>query len=358
MKKKILIFIPDISSGGAERVASVLINHWVKMYDVTLCVFNHDAKEFYQINSDVTRVNLSFNYKDQSIRENISRIKKISSCVKKISPDYVVSFLTGTNIKVCLAKIVIPKDINVILCEHNNYYAFSGKIKRFCRNILYKITSAEITVLTSRDIKNYPSYLHEKLMVLSNPLGVRKPNNITIEKKHEHLKFISVGRLSYQKGFDRLINLMALLKNRNWTLEIYGDGEDKEELALSIIKLGLSNNIFLMGNHPKIEDVYINADLMLMTSRWEGLPMVIPEAMSFALPVIAFDCETGPREFILNGVNGFLVKDDDLNQYIVVLEKVLNSKIDIVSLKRNTLKSSEKYSSINVFKKWDMLFYE
>src|SRR5215212_3503924 len=124
---------------------------------------------------------------------------------------------------------------------------------------------------------------------------------------------VAAGRLTGQKGFDRLLPAWALAADRHpgWRLEIFGEGPHEERLARQIERLGIAASARLRGFSPHLAEELARASLYVMSSRNEGFPMVLLEAMSVGLPVVSFDCPTGPRDIITPGHDGFLVPDGD-----------------------------------------------
>lgn len=175
------------------------------------------------------------------------------------------------------------------------------------------------------------------------------------QAKLDKKKAISIGRLSYEKRFDILINIWAevVKKHSDWLLEIYGDGELKENLIRQIQDLKLENNIFLKGFSKEVDKELTNSSIYIMTSQIESFGLVLIEAASCGVPVIAFSGSDGPEEIIKNGVNGFLCEKmncaDMINKIIYLIEnKDIRKKIG-KNAREFTLK---KYSEEKVMKKW------
>ncbi|MDO5542828.1 MAG: glycosyltransferase family 4 protein [Acinetobacter sp.] len=361
--KKILFYIPSFANGGAERVASVLLNYWSALDKYEITVINTLPKEndFFKVNSAIPRSFLKFNYNLTGVKfflEKFYRIYLLRSFLKSRSEVIIVSFMSSPSILLLISSIGLNKKI--VCCEHTNYFLYGNKLTRLIRNILYYFFAKKITLLTDRDIKSYPRFLHSKITVLPNPLGV---DGSKYNFRHGKIKnnnminLLFVGRLVAVKGIDRLCSILNELKDiHNWKLTICGDGVLRSDLEEFVKINKLSNRVFLKGSVKDIEDYYLNADLLVMTSISEGLPMVIAEAMSFGVPVIAFDCPTGPREFISHNINGLLVKDGDINEYIKELKFVINNPEKLAILSERASSSVDSYSLSNIDKIWDCIF--
>jgi len=357
--KEILFYIPSFQRGGAERVASVLLNHWHHEKKLQLQVVNTipEENDWFQIAPGIKREFLNYDYNATGIKALLERIRRfflLRRYLKNNKHKLVISFLSFPSILLLLSSIGLRN--KVICCEHNNYYAVGNITKRWFKNLLYFMVADKVTLLTERDISNYPFWLRNKFNVLPNPLGVDgRLYNRTEKKAGNTINLLFVGRLTQQKGIDRLCHIIGKIKHKNWQLDVCGDGELRADLKKFILEKNLLKRVYLHGNVTNIEDFYKNADLLMMTSYWEGLPMVIAEAMSFGLPVIAFDCPTGPREFIDNKANGILVDDGDIERYFNALNQTMLDHKSLVKMSVNAKETSEKYTMDKIDKLWEEL---
>nr|EKX4894459.1 glycosyltransferase [Raoultella ornithinolytica] len=158
---------------------------------------------------------------------------------------------------------------------------------------------------------------------------------------------IAVGRLTYQKNFFRLIDIWKKRENKSWKLYIIGEGEDRDKLQEYITE---DDGVHLVGACKKIDEWYKRASLLLMTSRYEGLPMVLIEAKNFGLPVIAFDCKTGPSELIDN--DGIVINYNDDENFIVNLNKTLDDNVLLNEMMENALINSAFYEKNAIYAQW------
>jgi glycosyltransferase involved in cell wall biosynthesis len=145
----------------------------------------------------------------------------------------------------------------------------------------------------------------------------------------------AIGRLTYQKGFDRLIAAFALCSQQrpDLQLHIFGEGELREPLQHQIDQLGLTHAITLHGFKRDIAQIYPQIPVLAMSSHFEGLPLVLTEAITFGVPVVAFDCDFGPAEIIVEGVNGYLVPQDDIPALAQALLRALETEWDTEQIK-------------------------
>lgn len=171
-------------------------------------------------------------------------------------------------------------------------------------------------------------------------------------------RVIAVGRLDYQKSFDRLIQVWELVCQRikDFVLDIYGQGEWQDMLQQMIEERGLSERCHLRGTTNNIWKEYAESDMIVMTSHYEGLPMVMIEAMACGLPAVSFDFKCGPRDVIEQGVNGYYVKDGDIAGMAEIMVKVMEEDELRCSLSKEARKVREKYSEERIMKMWVKLF--
>lgn len=171
-------------------------------------------------------------------------------------------------------------------------------------------------------------------------------------------RVIAVGRLDYQKSFDRLIQAWKIVcdHTKEWSLDIYGQGEWKDMLQNMIDQYGISDRCHLKGTTNNISQEYANSSMLVMSSHYEGLPMVMIEAMSSGLPCVSFDFKCGPRDIIENGVNGLLVKDGDIEGLAQSMVKLINDDELRTSMSVEARKVIGKYNEESVMEKWIKLY--
>ena len=142
------------------------------------------------------------------------------------------------------------------------------------------------------------------------------PNPVTLSPSHTSLcssTILTAGRLTYQKNAASLIRAFSVVTKRfpEWSLDIFGDGEEREYLSSLIADLGLFENVHLMGNCSKIQDILPRYSLFALSSRFEGFGLVLVEALSCGLPVVSYACPCGPKDIVRDGIDGFLVPEGD-----------------------------------------------
>jgi len=269
-------------------------------------------------------------------------VKKICDCER-------YDFLVGTYPALNSQLPFITSAQKKIAAEHINYDSRSSFVKiirRFC----YRFLDA-VVVLTKADAANYS--FHKNTVVIPNALSFVPPKQSSLENK----VILAVGRFTYQKGFERLVEAMALIKERclGWQVRIIGDGEDKEAIQGQIKECGLENMVSILPPTNQIEDEYYSASIYVMSSRFEGLPMVLIEAKSCGLPVVSFDCPEGPADIVRNGIDGFLVEKDNVKLLSESILKLVESENLRKQFGREAVKDIYRFSPEYVGVLWDTL---
>lgn len=349
--KKILFLIGSLRAGGAERVATNLCNDWCRDNNVLLVTGDSDKNDFYNIENSVRRISLDFRYDIKGIGrlllEQISRSYKILKLYFKEKPDTIVVSCSDISLRILLTLFFSQKKI--IVCEHNNYFALQSKVKRALRIIIFRKAS-KLLLLTERDIKNYTDrgFPRHKILVMRNPLGIEKKS---YHRKKLNKSLLAVGRLCEQKAFDRLIDIVPKI-DPEAVVNIVGEGSLRSSLEQKIIDNKLEARVKLIGSTKEIQEYYANSSILLMTSKYEGLPMVIGEANSFGLPVVAYDCPTGPSEMIDNDVNGFLIRDGDEVEFSERVNELLANKAKYYEMSERSHMKALDMSITNITKQW------
>ncbi|WP_272516420.1 MULTISPECIES: glycosyltransferase [unclassified Providencia] len=362
--KNIIYCIPGLhNAGGMENVLSLKVNFLSEKwgYNIKIVTYQNpnNSPPFFPINNCISIVNLSSKGK-------YSNIIDIYKYVNKEKPDYFIS-LGGPDI---LFISLLSKKIKSILEWHfcynqpilessetnNPIKKLLGYIRRE-KNIFFAKKFNSLVILTNKDYPKWAKRNISSIYVINNPI---LPNSIQIEEKEiskkDKIKFISAGRLEKQKSFLRMIEIFKNTKfNMDWELNIYGTGSQHHLLTEKIKKYSLDKNIFIHSPIKNLQDAMIKSDFFILTSIYEGLPMVLLESISIGLPVIAFDCETGPSDIIKNESNGYLIENNNLIEYSKILEKLSSIK-NYNEISYNAVISSKKFNIAFICNQWNSLF--
>lgn len=321
--------------GGAEKVALKQANEFVKNYEVHfISCFAENESPIMQINENVKCFVLSKKVKSLTLNamEISSKLKKY---LNENNIDVLISITAGVNTIAVLATWHMKT--KMIYAEHSNLLNQTyGKKHQFRQWIGAKAADRVVT-LTEADraafINKYG--VDEKCSSIYNWYDGKMMSDAYDDKSR---KIITVGRLVSVKGYDRLIRVATkvLKKYPTWIWEIYGQGPMKKELEALIKENELEKNVFLKGNRPDIMELYKEYAFFVMTSYYEGLPLVLLEAKSNLLPVVSFDCPTGPSEMITNGYDGFLIENGNIEEMV----KCINMLIEDIELRKKLSRNS------------------
>ena len=164
---------------------------------------------------------------------------------------------------------------------------------------------------------------------------------------------MAIGRLTAQKGFDKLLDIWKKIeeKDSEWELYIIGSGEDREKLLNQKENLNLKKVTFI-ENTKNIKEYYKKASIYLMTSRFEGLPMTLIEAQSFGLPIISYDIKTGPKDIVNDSEDGYLIKNDNSEEFIDKFLYLSQNREKIHEFSQKAYENSKRFKLDNIIKKW------
>ncbi|CNL40676.1 glycosyltransferase family 4 protein [Yersinia proxima] len=353
--KKIAFFGGDIShAGGTERVSLALSNYLVKNgYQVIIISLSGNAPPKFHVDESIKIVSL-FNEKKRFSLAYFSVVFRLRRVLIDESIDVLID--VDTMLALFSTTALLGTKIKHISWEHFNYKSnLNIKSRKLARKIAAKYSDAVVT-LTEKD-RNYwleKNKYPKKIIAIPNPLPFESKSKLT--KKHSK-KILALGRLTYQKGFDLLLDIWAKIENMNndWRLIIAGDGEDKQ-LLLDKIKMLNLKNVELLPSTPHVNELYDQSSIYVMTSRFEGFPMVLLEAKASGLPIVAYDCDTGPSELIINHDDGFLIPFDDNNTFTCKLALLMNDDDLRESMSIMSLKNAEKYKiEVAIGDKWKRL---
>lgn len=360
---KLLFYIHGLSGGGAERVLATLANAFVDRGHSIRVVYTEYLKEkAYKMDSRIEEVQLFNVVRKERFLERVfsailmktSKYGKIRRQVTEYNPDVVISFLTQVNNDVLLS--LIGKNVPLIVCEHSKFFRNYGLRTNFFRWLFYRFATA-ITVLTQKDYNGLKSK-YSQIYYIPNPILVPVDNGTMVEREKVVL---AAGRIHdwHIKGFDNLLRCWNIIKDDypDWVCKIAGQYSDSDlkHLKESVPSESLERVEFL-GFRNDIHDVMKRSEVFCLTSRIEGFPLVLAEAMKAGCCCVSFDVENGPSELIEDGRSGVLVKNQDLKDLEQKLRLVMSNEELRHKYSACAPKSIERYSLSNTMTRWDKLF--
>ncbi len=353
-----------MTSGGAERVASTLSNAWTARGDkvILMPTFSGRGECFYQLSPKVRLVFLAdlVSIRKRTAWSMLVRLFALRRFINKEKPDVIISFLPNVNLAAIVASIGLG--VPVIVSERNDRFAspLSGLWKFLCR-ITYPFASGFVVQTQALAQKYVSSGQRFRLIrVIPNPLPERM-SCFQMRAACKKKRVLGVGRLVNQKQFDLLIEMFKNLPSihSSWSLRIVGEGPLRGVLQQQINDSGLVDRIELSGLSLNITEELANSDIFVSSSKHEGFPNALLEAMAVGLPCVTFDCPVGPREISLNGDIAVLVPLNDQRTFEFELNRLMLDA-DLRSTLGNSARISviERFSLDKVLKEWDSLFDE
>lgn len=341
---KILILIDNLKVGGAQSVIVALAKFFrTSGHEVRLLSINPEQSNQHDL-GEVSHKGLLKNYKPYFL---VLALFKLHNEFKDFKPDVFLSSLQRSNILSLTIKITIFSKFSKFIVREANtssvrskHMGLKEKIIQFFIKFLYK--KSDLVITPSRGI--YNDLYHnlginqEKMKIISNPISKK-----SLEFKHVNLPenyILGVGRLEYAKGFDLLISAFQKISktNPNLYLVIVGDGNKKDELKHLVDTLNINDRVIFYGYSNNPLPIMKKAKVFVLSSRWEGLPNVLIEAMFCDTKLVSFNCPSGPSDILENGKYGTLCKPKDVNSLSKGIEEALKNKKPDYSTKLNEYK--------------------
>ena len=331
---RLTLVISSLSSGGAERVMSIMANYWVSQgeaWDITILTFDDGSQPpFYDLDSRICHIPLALAKNSPNkvvgLWNNLQRIPKLRKAIDESNPDVIISFMTTTNVITLVATQGLH--IPIIVSERSvPAYASVGEIWKQLRWIIYP--RANRIVVQTKEVANYfPPQWQNWINIIPNPVLFPKQINSSSEKLLPKFSVIAVGRLVREKGFDLLLKAFSTVKKSypEWSLTILGEGSLRSELECLSQSLDIVNSVHFLGRVKNPYEYLQQADIFVMSSRFEGFPNALCEAMACGLPVISTDCPSGPPEIIRDGVDGILVKNENVEALTEAMSHLISDE--------------------------------
>jgi len=354
--REIFIVIAALGAGGAERIAAWLAEHLLSVgARVTIVAFDRPDEPVYHAFSDRLRfVRLGIAAKGGRgiVPPVLRRIAALRRVIAEGRPDLIVSLLTKINVMTLCATLGMT--IPVVACERNNprrqpaHWLWKAVLRRAYRR------AAAIVCQTRASIACIPPDSRDRVVVIPNPV---LPAEAVAEREGQRT-ITGVGRLEAQKGFDLLIDAFAAVAGRHpgWTLDIWGSGPDEAALRSRAKALGIADRVAFRGLSDRPGGWIAESGVFVLSSRYEGFPNVLGEAMAAGLPVIATDCDFGPRELIEDGVDGLLVANEDSAALANALDRLLGDAALRRALATRAPRVASAFAPSRIAGEWERLF--
>ena len=359
--------------GGMERVLLNKVRYLVAKggYDISIVTTDQKGRpSFYPFPEEVDMTDLGINYTDDKFKSAFQKItgyfrrkrshkKRLTAYLKDKKADIVITLFPCESSFIPSIKDGSKKILELHQCKLVRIQYGRKGIIGLTDKIRTKLDEAMVrkfdrfAVLTKEDAEYWGNL--PNLVVIPNAALVSPAQNHGSSSR----RVIAVGRLDYQKAFDRLIEAWSLIPQstrEGWTLDIFGQGEWKQMLESMIQRLGLSESVHIKEPTKNIFNEYSSSSFLAMTSHFEGFPMVMIEAMACGLPVVTFDYPCGPKDIITEGVDGIIVKEGDITGFANAMAKLMEDKALRDRISDNAVKVVERYSEANVMEQWENCF--
>lgn len=367
---RVFFFIDSLRSGGAQRVTVNLSRSMAaKGYEVTIITMTSQDIDFYQLDPRVRRISLDLAGVNQGLNKliaNYRRLRALRRCLQAESPDVLVAMMTTSIVIGIIASIGLP--VRVYGSERNNPAARKlAPVWAVLRRLVYRFADGHIAqtertaawlenVTAARNVKVIPNPIVWPIQTF--PPEIPPEQLIATERKI----LLAVGSSPLLKGFDLLLKAFAKVSSAypDWDLVILGiesTSYSPQGGGASVQRqaevLGIEDRLILPGRVGNVSEWYQRADLFVLSSRSEGLPNALLEAMAAGCPSIAFDCDTGPGDIIKDGVNGVLLRPEDIEELSSSIELLMDKESLRDKYGRAGLKVRETFSEDKVLGLWE-----
>lgn len=345
---KILFVISSLNGGGAERVLSLLANEFENRNNEVVIITRVKGIA-YKLNENIICKSIFNEYSMTNI-EKVKFYFKMIKIIKEEKPDIIISFMKGMNRK----SILISRFLNIpiIVSEHINYKGGMNLITWIERRWIYKLADAVI-LLTKYDYNMFYKKFLNNAKVIQNPVSFQPLNKLKKKEK----TIVASGNLNrwQHKGFDNLLIIFSEVSkvHPDWKLNIAGEGKEGKEYLIDICKdLNILDKVHFLGFCDNLSDILASSSVFVLSSRFEGFPMVLIEAMSQGCACVSYDCISGPSEIITNNIDGILIEDQNIEKMKQSIIQIIQNEETRERLSIEATKSVGKLSITNIADEW------
>jgi glycosyltransferase involved in cell wall biosynthesis len=361
---KLLYIVPNLNNGGGvARVLSIKTNFLIEKfsYEVHILTQNDgNSSLFYSFNEKIILHDIILKGANIQFFNNFR--KSLNKQVATINPDIIIVCDNG------LKAFTIPFILNtktpiIFECHGSRFieeFDYNGIFfLKFLRKLKYRFKffgASKFNKTITLSEENRKEWSKKNSIIIPNPIGFETYVTAKLHSK----KAIVVSRHAYEKGIDRLLFIWkkVISIHPDWILEIYGKSEKNNNHSKLANTLNLKNNVSFFEPVNNINEKYLEASMCLMASRYEGIPMVLIEAMASGLPCITYDCPCGPRAVVNNNYNGFLIENSNENEFVKAVCSLIEDENLRIQMGKNAKESTNKYKTDAIMKLWNELFIE
>jgi len=362
---RLTLVIASLGRGGAERTASVLASAWAeKGIHVTLITYLRDDVPAYPLHAGVVLRQLHLRggaarHFFHGLVRNLKVVRALRRAIRESAPDLIVSFMDIPNVLTLLAARGINAPVVVTEHTHPAYYDI-GWMWQILRRLVYDRADA-LVCMTTPVLSWFQQRFKIRGFIIPNSVDP-PPSHVDKLLKRDMTKsfVIAMGRLSWEKGFDLLLDAFSRIAVRhpNWSLRILGEGPLRQSLEEQVQNLNLNGRVELTGALEDPFPVLQAADIFVFSSRFEGFGNALCEAMACGLPVISFSCPSGPPEIIRDGIDGLLVPPENTSALATAMDRLMCSAHERILLAARAPEVVSRFSRQRIMGLWDQLFAE
>lgn len=357
--KNIALIVYNISyEGGLNQVVVNVANAFADKYNIHIVSLAYDGHIDYKLDERIKVTWLS---------EKLERISLMRRHLKNKLRDYIIqndiqlAIIEGDYPGFIASTLRYTTKAKLIFHEHGTISGIWDRKDIIFIRFIASLFSHKTVVLTERNRRDYIKKLFiRKNKVVVIPNWVEKDESIRNVYNAASKKIIYAGRISKEKGCDLLVEAFSLIEkdNTDWQLDMYGDGLLVDDIKRLINEKGLDGRVNLMGWSENLESQFGEYSFLVLTSKTEGFPLILLQAQNAGLPIISFDIYTGPREIVNDGVDGFLIKPYEVEDFAQAMQLLINDRDLRIKMSKNTEKSRTKYTKEKIMQIWKKTFDE
>ena len=362
---RITLVIFSLVAGGAERVMATMANFFAarKGRTVTLLTLDSgDTPPFYPLDPAVQHRPLGLASISRNpfhaLASNVHRVRALRRAIAATQPDLVISLMSETNVLTLFA--AAPLGVPMLVQEQNDpHHHHIGWQWNVLRSWAYP-KATHVVALNEQNLSYFSESVRKRGRIIPNPAVLTGPPGRTARPSDGPKTLMAMGRFVPQKGFDLLFEAFARIAPRHpdWSLEILGDGPLRADFETQIARLGLADRVRLPGITHEPHDRLRTADLFVMSSRHEGFPLSLCEALACGLPAVSFDCPTGPGDIIRQDIDGLLVPPENVAALSAALDSLMSDPQRREKFSARAPEVLDRYSVEKVMGLWEDLVIE